>query len=152
MYEWVKMATFAAVLLEHDSLVEVDGTLNLTAEERRKRILGWQTEAGEQFYFELPRGIYLHDEDLVHIPDRDLVLRVAPRPEPVMTVRASSPLQLLRASYHLGNRHVPLQISETWLRFPPDPVIAEMLQEMGLTVEEEIVPFYPEVGAYHHHH
>lgn len=145
------MATYAAVLLERGTSALVTGTLALTAEERRKRLLSWPDPQGEEVYLELPRGVYLQDEDLLHVPARNWVLQVTARPERVLTVTASHPLLLLRAAYHLGNRHVPLQLSEQWLRLAPDPVLADMLREMGLSVIEEIVPFYPETGAYHHH-
>ncbi|MCS7031784.1 MAG: urease accessory protein UreE, partial [Gloeomargarita sp. SKYG116] len=115
------------------------------------RLLSWPDPQGEEVYLELPRGVYLQDEDLLHVPARNWVLQVTARPERVLTVTASHPLLLLRAAYHLGNRHVPLQLSEQWLRLAPDPVLADMLREMGLSVIEEIVPFYPETGAYHHH-
>ncbi|NEP55380.1 MAG: urease accessory protein UreE, partial [Moorea sp. SIO3C2] len=79
------------------------------------------------------------------------------RPEPVMTAIASTPLSLLKAAYHLGNRHVALEVSLQHLRFTPDPVLKQMVEQMGLTVKDEKVPFHPEQGAYasqtsHDHH
>ncbi|MEN9275071.1 MAG: urease accessory protein UreE [Gloeomargarita sp. GMQP_bins_5] len=145
------MATYAAVVLAKGTARPVTGVLSLTAEERRKRLLPWQTSEGETVYLELPRGVVLQDEDVLHVPARDWVLTVAARPEPVLTVRASQPLLLLRAAYHLGNRHVPLQITPEWLRLAADGVLADLLREMGLTVTEEMACFYPEMGAYHHH-
>jgi urease accessory protein len=74
------------------------------------------------------------------------------KPEPVLTATAQNPLDLLRAAYHLGNRHIPLEIAATHLRLSPDPVLKSMLEHLGMEVREEISPFYPEMGAYGHHH
>jgi urease accessory protein len=68
-----------------------------------------------------------------------------------MTIAAQTPLLLLRAAYHLGNRHVPLEITATYLRLSPDPVLRTMLEQMGMVVEETILPFQPEIGAYGNH-
>jgi urease accessory protein len=73
-------------------------------------------------------------------------------PEPVITVKANTELELIRAAYHLGNRHVPLEITSTYLRLSPDSVLESMLVKMGLEILEEIAPFYPEKGAYGHDH
>ncbi len=59
--------------------------------------------------------------------------------------------QFARACYHLGNRHVKLQVGERWLRIAPDHVLAEMLQGLGLSVEDEQAVFEPESGAYGQH-
>jgi len=84
------------------------------------------------------------------------VVRVEAAPEQVLTVRADSPTALLRAAYHLGNRHVLLEIGADWLRLGFDPVLRDMLAGLGVCVIEEEAPFEPEAGAYHgaqaHHH
>jgi urease accessory protein len=70
----------------------------------------------------------------------------------VYTVRSQVALALLQAAYHLGNRHVPLEITPTYLRLSPDPVLRDLLQHRGLAIIEEVRPFQPEVGAYEHSH
>jgi urease accessory protein len=80
------------------------------------------------------------------------VVRVEAAPERVMTVRADSPAALLRAAYHLGNRHVLLEIGPDWLRLGFDPVLRDMLAGLGVRVIEEEAPFEPEAGAYHGAH
>jgi urease accessory protein len=77
-------------------------------------------------------------------------MRIIAKPEPVLTVLAEIPL-LLRAAYHLGNRHVPVEITSTYLRLSPDAVLAAMLIQLGLEIKEEILPFQPELGAYGNH-
>ncbi len=78
--------------------------------------------------------------------------QIKAKPEPVMTITAKSPLDLLQAAYHLGNRHVPLEITDTYLRLSPDPVLKDLLDHRGLHITEELVPFQPETGAYGHSH
>jgi urease accessory protein len=68
-----------------------------------------------------------------------------------LTVTAHNALDFLRAAYHLGNRHIALEVTETYLRLSPDSVLEDMVLQMGLTVTKEIQPFQPEAGAYHHH-
>jgi len=66
----------------------------------------------------------------------------------VLEVRAPDALTLLRAAYHLGNRHIPLEVRVEWLRLEPDPVLADMLQRLGCQVDAVERPFQPEAGAY----
>jgi urease accessory protein len=98
----------------------------------------------------LPRGTVLKDGDLLRSQTGEII-KIAAKPEPVMTVVANNPLDLLRAAYHLGNRHVSLEIATTYLRLSRDRVLQTMLERLGLTVTEEVVPFQPEIGAYHQH-
>jgi urease accessory protein len=127
-------------------------TLPLTAEERRRSRKQFLTAEGIEVRLNLARGTVLqHGDLLASDPDasatRQLV-RVAAKPEPVMTVTAHTSLELLRAAYHLGNRHIPLEITLDYLRLEPDSVLADMLHRMGLHITEEILPFQPEAGAY----
>ncbi|MEB3212114.1 MAG: urease accessory protein UreE, partial [Leptolyngbyaceae bacterium] len=71
--------------------------------------------------------------------------------EAVLTVRGQTSLDLMKAAYHLGNRHVAVEVNADYLRLSPDPVLKNMLVQMGLTVTEDVQPFTPETGAYHHH-
>ena len=130
--------------------VAVSFTLALTAEERTKSRHRFETEDGQTVFLRLPRGTMIRDKDILRSDDGTLV-RVRAKPEPVMTIAAETPLLLLRAAYHLGNRHVPLEITTTYLRLSPDPVLRTMLEQMGMVVEEAILPFQPEVGAYGNH-
>ena len=101
----------------------------------------------------LPRGTVLRGGDFLRADDGTLIeLRAAP--EPVSTVTSPDPVQLARAAYHLGNRHVLLQVGEGWLRYQHDHVLDEMVRALGLPVHFERAPFEPEGGAYHggHHH
>ena len=99
----------------------------------------------------LPRGTVVRGGDLLVVEDGTLV-RVDAAPQPVALVRAapgpSASFDLMRAAYHLGNRHVPLELQPDHLKFEPDHVLAQMLALMGLVVTEANRPFEPEGGAY----
>lgn len=79
------------------------------------------------------------------------ILRVEAQTEKLMKVSASHEFDLLKAAYHLGNRHVPLMLTPTALYFEPDHVLAEMVRGLGLSVEDVDHPFEPESGAYAQH-
>ena len=79
------------------------------------------------------------------------VLRVDAKAERLMQVSSQDPFELLKAAYHLGNRHVPLMLTPTALYFEPDHVLAEMIIGLGLMVNEVEHPFEPESGAYAQH-
>ena len=99
----------------------------------------------------LPRGSVVRGGDVLVAEDGSLV-RVLAAPQPVLEVRActehGSPFDLLRAAYHLGNRHVPLSLQPGHLTLEPDHVLADMLRQMHLIVTEVQAPFEPESGAY----
>ena len=65
-------------------------------------------------------------------------------------VRAADPVALARAAYHLGNRHVPVQVGAGWLAYEHDHVLDDMVEELGLAVETRVAPFEPEAGGYRH--
>jgi urease accessory protein len=95
----------------------------------------------------LERGTVLRHGDCLRT-DCGRVVRVEAAPEPVLTVRSDNPTSLLRAAYHLGNRHVPLEVGADRLRLGFDPVLRDMLMGLGVDVLEEDAPFEPEAGAY----
>jgi urease accessory protein len=145
------MLTFTKHLPANPDAV-VSFTLPMTADDRTRSRHRFETDAGEMLNLHLPRGTVLRDRDLLQSEDGSCLVLVTAKPEPVLTVRASTPLLLLRAAYHLGNRHVSLEVTDNYLRFSPDSVLQEMLEKMGLEVTAEIAPFQPETGAYGHIH
>ena len=96
----------------------------------------------------LERGHLLRGGELLADAEGTQLIRVLAAPEAVSTVRCADPHLLARAAYHLGNRHVPLQIEPGLLRFQHDHVLDDMLRGLGLTVDAEQAPFEPEAGAY----
>ncbi|MEZ2230073.1 MULTISPECIES: urease accessory protein UreE [unclassified Microcoleus] len=130
----------------------VSFVLPLTADDRTRSRHRFETDAGEVVNLRLPRGTVLRDGDLLQSEDGNCLVRVTAKPEAVLAVRAGNRLLLMRAAYHLGNRHVALEVADNYLKFSPDSVLQGMLEKMGLEVTAEIVPFHPEVGAYGHSH
>ncbi|MTJ55338.1 urease accessory protein UreE [Anabaena sp. UHCC 0253] len=128
----------------------VSTSISLTAEERSRSRYKFTLADGKDIFLRLSRGTVLNDGDILTDETQSIYMRIIAKPEPVLTVVAEIPL-LLRAAYHLGNRHVPVEITSTYLRLSPDPVLAAMLTQLGLEVKEEIVPFQPELGAYGNH-
>ena len=134
-------------------------TLPLTAEERTRSRYRYRMANGmadEEIYLELPRGTTLRDGDCLGDDGHAQVLKIVAKPEPVLTVRAAMDVEpalpLLRAAYHLGNRHVALEVGTDYLRLTPDSVLEAMLHQLGVTMVAETKPFQPESGAYGHHH
>jgi len=123
-------------------------TLLLTADDRTRSRHYFETVEGEGVYLRLPRGTVLRHGDLLESDAGDCRVRVLAKPEPVLTVTAHTPLELLKAAYHLGNRHVPLEVTADYLRLSPDPVLQSMVEQLGLHVHLETAPFEPEAGAY----
>ena len=153
----MKTQTFAITQrLPADASVVVLHTLELDAADRQRSRHRFETVAGTSLYLRLPRGTVLQDGDLLLTEAGAAIARVVAKAEPVLVVAAATSLQLLRAAYHLGNRHVPVQVTETALYLSPDPVLAAMLAQLGVEVAETVRPFQPEMGAYHshkpHHH
>jgi urease accessory protein len=138
--------------LPTETKVEVSFTLPLTAEARTKTRQRLEISEGNWICLRLPRGTILKDGDLLLSEADNVVVRIVAQPEPVITVRGKTRLELLKAAYHLGNRHVPIEITPEYLRLTPDPVLHSLLIQLGLQVTEETVPFHPETGAYGHSH
>ncbi len=111
---------------------------------RQRVVLDDGTEAGVF----LERGEVLHDGDLLSGADGAPIVRIRAAAEPVSEVRCEDPLLLARACYHLGNRHMPLQIGDGMLRYQHDHVLDDMLRGLGLEPEFLEAPFEPEPGAY----
>lgn len=125
-------------------------TLSLTCEERLKSRHRLDPADGQPLFVHLARGTILHDGDILQAETGER-LQIIAKPEPVLTVTAKDSYTLLRAAYHLGNRHVPLEITPDYLRLTPDPVLQQMLELLEVEIVEDILPFNPEMGAYHQH-
>jgi urease accessory protein len=103
--------------------------------------------SGEEVGVILQRGQVLRGGDRLRTAD-GRVVAVAAAPESVSTLRCADPRVLARAAYHLGNRHVALQVGDGWLRYRHDHVLDDMARGLGLAVLQEEAPFEPEPGAY----
>lgn len=126
----------------------VTGTVTLDVDSRIKSRLRVTLDDGREAGLMLERGHLLRGGELLADVQGAQVIRVLAAPEAVSTVRCADPHLLARAAYHLGNRHVPLQIEPGLLRYQHDHVLDAMLRGLGLQVDAEHAPFEPEAGAY----
>lgn len=134
-----------------------DGYLSLPIDSRIKSRLKVMLDDGRNAGLFLPRGHILRGGEQL-TSECGLTVEVKAAPETVSTVYCEDLLLLTRVAYHLGNRHVPLQVEAGWVRYQHDYVLDEMVEGLGAKVTTEKQPFEPEGGAYggrsggHHHH
>ncbi|MBC6802711.1 urease accessory protein UreE [Acinetobacter baumannii] len=136
--------------LEDISPEQAFETVELTFDTRQKSRFRAALASGVDIGADLPRTGILRSGSYIATQEGD-VLRVDAKPEWLMKVTAQTEFDLLKAAYHLGNRHVPLMLTPTALYFEPDHVLAEMVEGLGLVVTETDHPFEPESGAYAQH-
>lgn len=130
--------------------MNVQAALTLPFELRQKSRLRAVLDNGIEVGLMLPRGEVLRGGDCLRAED-GMVIQLNAAQEPVSTVTSTDILLLQKACYHLGNRHVPLQITATGLRYLQDHVLDQMVESLGLKVNHEMAPFEPESGAYQQH-
>ena len=131
-----------------------DAELRLPFDARSRSRLRCALACGTEAGVFLEPGTVLRGGDRLEADDGRIV-EVLAAPERLLEARCAGPQELARAAYHLGNRHVPVQVGEGWLRLARDHVLAEMLRGLGCEVAECELPFEPEAGAYgagHHRH
>jgi len=137
------------VLKDSSKLTEL--TLTLPYEKRQKSRFRAQINNGKDAGISIERGSVLRGGDYLQSRDGQIVLIIS-ADEEVSSIHCDSAQDLARAAYHLGNRHVSLQVGGHWLRYLKDHVLDEMIQGFGLIVKHEFTTFEPEVGAYHGGH
>ncbi len=135
----------APVLIKRASTIELDW------DTRQKSRFDGTDSMGRQLGVFLPRGTLVRGGDLLVAEDGSMV-KVIAAPQTVLRITActshGSPFDLTRAAYHLGNRHVPIELKPDHLKIEPDHVLADMLRAMHLIVNEVNEAFEPEGGAY----
>ena len=135
----------APVLLKRATTVELDWDV------RQKSRFAATDSAGRELGIFLPRGTLVRGGDVLVAEDGSMV-RVIAAPQPVLVITHcqshGTPFDLTRAAYHLGNRHVPIELQPDHLKIEPDHVLADMLRAMHLIVTEQNLAFEPEGGAY----
>ena len=133
----------------------VDSVL-IDYDRRHRRRVQLDTVAGGALLLDLAQAARLREGDGLQLADGGVVV-VRARPEPVLDIHVHDPAALVRIAWHLGNRHLPVQLLEGRIRIRADHVIADMVRGLGAHVHELDAPFDPEGGAYavaapHHHH
>ncbi len=135
----------APALLKRAATVELDWDV------RQKSRFDTTDSQGRHLGVFLPRDTVLRGGDVLVAEDGSLI-QVLAAPQPVLVITAcsepGSPFDLTRAAYHLGNRHVPIELKPNHLKIEPDHVLADLLRTMHLTVREAVEAFEPEAGAY----
>ena len=129
--------------------------LPLDADQRTSLRGHRRSACGRDLVLQLPRGAALQPGELLRSDDGTVLVQVEAAAEPVMEVRSADPLALLQAAYHLGNRHVAMELHVDRLVLLQDSVLADLLRQRGLQVELLQLPFQPEAWAYEglgHHH
>ena len=124
--------------------LEVKGQLRLPFDSRQKSRLKSRLVSGEEVALLLPRGEILRGGDLVTASD-GRVIEVLAEPEKLLHIESDA---LAKVAYHLGNRHVPVQVGKDFLRIAEDHVLEEMVKKLGAKVSHVEAPFEPEAGAY----
>ena len=141
-------AGLAPVLLKRASTIELDW------DTRQKSRFDATDSLGRLLGIFLPRGTVVRGGDVLVAEDGSLV-RVIAAPQAVLRIthctQHGTPFDLVRAAYHLGNRHVPIELQPDHLKIEPDHVLADMLRAMHLIVHAQSTAFEPEGGAYTAH-
>jgi len=141
-----------------DAPAQATASVTLPIDVRVKSRIKVTLNDGRQAGLLLPRGLLLRGGDILSNENGSEFIKVIAADEAVSVVRCDDPFVLAKACYHLGNRHVPLQIMPGELRYHHDHVLDDMLRQFGLAVDFAYLPFEPEAGAYaseshgHHHH
>jgi urease accessory protein len=129
-----------------DELLKVELPYDLRKKSRVRAV----TTCGREVGIQLQRGSELrHGQRL--LGDSGELIEISASPETLSSVTSGDALLLMKAAYHLGNRHVPLQVTEHCLRYQHDHVLDDMVLGLGLEVAVVEAPFQPESGAYHRH-
>ena len=135
-----------------DAVGEIDRVLIDFDRRHRRRIL-LRTEQGREVLLDLPQAVRLRHGDGLAVEAG--VIRVCAKPEPLLEIHAHGAAEMVRIAWHLGNRHLPVQLLGDRIRIRADHVIKDMVEVLGGQVDEIEAPFDPEAGAYaggHHHH
>lgn len=138
-----------AFSLKNSAVVDAWDTVVLGYEERKKSRHCTRTSKGEELGWFLERGHVLEDGEVLECSSGVLIKIIAAE-ESVSEVISDDVHALMRAAYHLGNRHVPLQVGKGFLRFLHDHVLDDMVRGLGLEVSHSHKAFHPENGAYSH--
>lgn len=126
--------------------------LSLNFDSRQRSRLKAQTQAGNMVGIDLPRTETLKDSCVLADSSGNLMQVFAAEQALTRVTTQGDGFLLMKAAYHLGNRHVPLMITPSALFFEPDHVLSDMLKRLGVHVENVNAPFEPETGAYQSGH
>jgi urease accessory protein len=136
---------------------QAGGTVTLSHLDRHRRRIRLHGDDGTPFLLDLPRAVVLGEGDGLEIEGGGY-LRVRAAAEVLAEIDCRDGTELARIAWHLGNRHLPMQVAGTRLRIRWDHVIVDMVAGLGARISRIEAAFDPEAGAYaesghgHHHH
>ena len=138
--DWIKIKPQVGLFLK----------VTLSSDERRilrgKRI----TDCDQEVFFQLPRNGNLKDGDILSTNESDFYVEIIAKKENLIEIRSNSNFELIKTAYHLGNRHVEVEIDENILLTKKDYVIEDMLNNFNVDVVSRKKKFFPETGAHSH--
>ncbi len=134
-----------------DSEAAVTDVIELSFDQRERSRLRARLTSGEEIGIDLPVGTVLHHGSRLAL-EGGRVVAVEAAIESLLEITAAQPAGLARIAYHIGNRHVPIEVADGCLRILPDHVLRAMVEGLGGQVRAVAARFHPESGAYGHGH
>lgn len=128
---------------------DATATITLDREQRYRRRVVLATDAGAEFLLDLPEATYLAEGDAVQGEAGLIIIKAAA--EPLLEIHAHGPRALARIAWHIGNRHIAAEVTDSAIYIQPDHVLEEMIRGLGGHVHHVSRPFEPEGGAYGGH-
>ena len=122
-------------------------TITLDHQDRHRRRMAMKADGGTEFLLDLGNAAVLEDGDALKLEDGKLV-RIAAKPEDLIEITTENPLRLMKVAWHLGNRHVPAEVTKDAIYIALDHVLVEMVRGLGAKAEPVKRAFRPEQGAY----
>ena len=146
-----------AAVLATGSWSESSDEVLIDFDRRHRRRIVLTTQAGREVLIDFPQAVRLRDGDGLSLEGGGGIVRVRAKPEPLLEIHAHDMGELIRIAWHLGNRHLPVQLLGDRIRIRADHVIRDMVEGLGGHAEPLDAPFDPEAGAYaagggHRHH
>ena len=126
--------------------------LNLTLSATQRRIFRGKrkSDCNQELHLQLPRDGRLNDNDILLTNQKNLFVKITAQKENLIEISAKDSLELNKVAYHLGNRHVEIEINENMLLTKSDYIIEEMLKNFEVVLKKVKRKFFPEIGAFHH--
>ena len=131
----------------HWDVAQASDSVSIDYDRRYRRRILLTARSGAEILLDFPQAVRLRHGDALRLLDGTLV-RVDARPEPLLDIHAHDEGELVRIAWHLGNRHLPMQLLHGHIRIRADHVIKAMVEQLGGHVAEMHAPFDPEEGAY----
>ena len=127
-------------------------TLKLTLNSDQRKIHRGErlSDCNRELLLQLPREGKINDGDILKTNQENIFILVIAKIEKLFQLNAFSKLELLKVSYHLGNRHVEMEISNNYLFVKEDYVIKNLLENLGVEIKKVNKKFFPETGAFSH--